>query len=215
MLGVNIENIRIPGTEWKKPEHLKRNPFGQIPGMETPEGNLFESLTLLRYLARKAGKMYGANAFETAQIDQWLEFFNGNLMPAMGIYYRTVFAYMVHPKERFDDAVKELNEIIKIMDNALSQNKFLGSKDMNIADVAFGLQFRALLRLSIPEKTRNANPNFMKWFNEVNSHPVIMKLFGKAWLCQKEFVPDFTFGKEKKEEKPKKEQTKKEDKPKK
>jgi glutathione S-transferase len=77
---------------------LKRNPFGKIPGMETPEGNLFESLTLMRYIARKAGKMYGNSPIETAHIDQWLEFFNTQFMPAGAIVYRTVFGYLVSSK---------------------------------------------------------------------------------------------------------------------
>ena len=102
--------------------------------------------------------------------------------------------------------MKEIVEVIKIMDNHLKENKFLGSKDLNIADIAFAAQMRPILRLYITEKTRNTVPNFMKWFTEINSHPVLMKQLGKVWLCQKEFVPDFTFGKEaKKEEKPKKE----------
>ena len=67
--------------------------------METPEGNLFESVTLLRYIARKAGKMYGSTPMETAQIDQWLEFFNTQFMPVAGsIIYRTTFGYALAPK---------------------------------------------------------------------------------------------------------------------
>ena len=69
--------------------------------METEEGPIFESLTLLRYLARKAGKMYGSNAMETAQVDQWLEFFNTQVMPCLGLIYRTTFGYSVAPKDRF------------------------------------------------------------------------------------------------------------------
>lgn len=194
--GVDIENIRVPAPEWKQPEHLKRNPFGKIPGMETPEGNLFESCTLMRYIARKAGKMYGNSPIETAQIDQWLEFFNTQIGSVMPVIYKTTFGYYVYPKEKFDDAMKELHDLIKILDAALKDSPYLGSKELNIADVAMALAFRPIMRLYIHEKTRNAYPNFTKWFQEVNSHKVLTKLFGKAWLCQKEFVPDFTFGKE-------------------
>ena len=147
--------------------------------METPEGSLFESCTLLRYIARKAGKMYGSTAFETAQIDQWLEFFNTQVMAVFPVVYRTTFGYLVSPKDKFDDAMKEIQELIKVMDSALADSKFLGSKEMNIADVTIALGFQAL-RLFINEKTRNANPNFTRWFQEVNSHAVITKMFGKA-----------------------------------
>jgi glutathione S-transferase len=38
-------------------------------------------MAILRYLARKAGKFYGNTPAETATIDQWLEFFNGQISP--------------------------------------------------------------------------------------------------------------------------------------
>lgn len=80
-LGINLEFNRIPPTEWKTPEHLKRHPLGKVPVLETPEGCIYESLSIIRYLARKAGKLYGTSAAETAQIDQWLEFSNTQLQP--------------------------------------------------------------------------------------------------------------------------------------
>ena len=33
ILEIPLDNKRIPGAEWKQPEHLKRNPFGKIPAM--------------------------------------------------------------------------------------------------------------------------------------------------------------------------------------
>lgn len=72
ILGVKLEHVRIPKSEWKSPEHLARHPLGKVPVLETPEGPIYESLSIARYLARKAGKLYGNTPAETAQIDQWL-----------------------------------------------------------------------------------------------------------------------------------------------
>lgn len=40
-------------------EILKLNPFGKVPVLETPEGSIFESNAILRYLARHSQGLYG------------------------------------------------------------------------------------------------------------------------------------------------------------
>ena len=92
-LGINLEFNRIPPTEWETPEHLKRHPLGKVPVLETPEGCIYESLSIIRYLARKAGKLYGSTAAETAQIDQWLEFSNTQLQPYLAAINYPIFGF--------------------------------------------------------------------------------------------------------------------------
>jgi elongation factor 1-gamma len=57
-----VECVRLPLNEWKSAEYLKKHPWGKVPTLETPEGCIFESHSIMRYFARKAGKMYGTNA---------------------------------------------------------------------------------------------------------------------------------------------------------
>jgi elongation factor 1-gamma len=101
-LGINLEFNRIPPTEWKSPEHLKRHPLGKVPVLETPEGHIYESLAIVRYLARKAGKMYGSTPAETAQIDQWLEFNNSQLQPYLAAIVYVVFGYLPSTPEKYE-----------------------------------------------------------------------------------------------------------------
>jgi glutathione S-transferase len=35
-LGIDLEFNRIPSTEWKSADHLKRHPLGKVPVLETP-----------------------------------------------------------------------------------------------------------------------------------------------------------------------------------
>jgi elongation factor 1-gamma len=76
-----VEIVRIGWDQIKSPEYLAKHPLGKVPTLETPEGCIFESNSILRYLARKAGKLYGNSPAETASIDQWLEFLNTQLSP--------------------------------------------------------------------------------------------------------------------------------------
>ncbi len=64
-------------SETEKQEFTKINPNGKIPVLVTEEGTLFESNTILRYIARisKQAKLYGNNTYEEALVDQQLDWF--------------------------------------------------------------------------------------------------------------------------------------------
>ena len=76
-----VEIVRLSWPDFRSPWYLAIHPLGKVPTLETPEGCIFESNSILRYLARKAGKLYGNSPAETASIDQWLEFLNTQLNP--------------------------------------------------------------------------------------------------------------------------------------
>ena len=100
-LEVPLEFNRIPVSEWKSAEYMKKHPMGKIPTLETPEGCIFESMSIIRYLARKAGKLYGSNAAETAQVDQWLEWSNTQLSAYLRHIHIAIFAYFPVTKEQY------------------------------------------------------------------------------------------------------------------
>lgn len=87
-LDLPVQVYRIKWEQLQTPEYLHKHPLGKIPTLETPEGTIYESATILRYLARKAGKFYGKTAAETASIDQWLEYVNTQVGP---LSVRTIY----------------------------------------------------------------------------------------------------------------------------
>jgi elongation factor 1-gamma len=54
--GLDLEVVEINTiADTKTEEYLKKNPTGKIPFLETEEGNVFESRTIMRHLARLSG----------------------------------------------------------------------------------------------------------------------------------------------------------------
>lgn len=80
---------------------------------------------------------------------------------------------------------------MKIADGWLKNNKFLGSNELSIADVSMATILRHSFRLILDEKNRKNLPNLTRWFEEVSNLKQFVDHFGKLWLCQKEFVPEF------------------------
>ena len=59
----NLKSI----AETKSAEHLKLNPNGKIPLLETPEGPLYESNAIMYHLARVgSGQLLGVDALQKA-----------------------------------------------------------------------------------------------------------------------------------------------------
>lgn len=208
-LGIDLEFNRILPQDWKSAEHLKRHPLGKVPVLETPEGCIYESLSIIRYLARRAGKLYGSSAAETAHIDQWLEFSNSQLQPFVAAITYPMLGYAQSTPEKHEEAKKGLLEVLKIVDGFLEKNQFLGAKEISVADIVLAVQLRFVFSLVLDEAVRSGFPHLTKWFVAFSEHAIYKGYFGKTWLCQKEFVPDFEFSIKKKEE-PKKEEAKKE-----
>ena len=190
-IDIPVEFVRIPWDQWKSAEYLQKHPLGKVPTLETPEGCIYESNAILRYLARKAGKFYGNTPAETANIDQWLEFLNSQIN-ANNI--RTIYGtlgYREVSKEQYEAGKKDYIEVLKIVDAQLKKTPFLAGNELTIADIALIGGIRLALRLFLDEKARTAIPHVVQWYERLFTHKEVSGFFGKPWLCTKELVPEF------------------------
>ncbi|VAI89692.1 unnamed protein product [Triticum turgidum subsp. durum] len=76
--GVKVElpkNFEM-GVSNKTPEFIKMNPLGKVPVLETPDGAVFESNAIARYVARSKGDnlLWGGSLVEYARVEQWMDF---------------------------------------------------------------------------------------------------------------------------------------------
>lgn len=121
----------------------------------------------MRYLARKAGKLYGSNPVETALIDQWLEFHNTQVVPLNMSTIYAVLGYTTTTQANYDQGKKELLRTLKIMDEHLKKHPFLGGNDLSIADIALIGGVRLYLRLIFDQKARDHISKVVEWYHRV------------------------------------------------
>lgn len=77
-------------TDLQTPAYLAIHPFGKIPGLETPDGPMFETGAILLYLAEKHGRLAPpAGDPARAAFLSWFIFANHNL--------HTTMMQLVHP----------------------------------------------------------------------------------------------------------------------
>lgn len=141
-LKIDVNYNRIDYSQLKSPEYLAKHPLGKVPLLETPEGPIYESNAILRYFARKHNALYGSNAFEAAQVDQWLDFLNSDIDNQVITTILMLAQWYPPNKDTFDDAKKHLKAVSKVLESALKGKKYLVGNDLTIADITLaGLLF--------------------------------------------------------------------------
>lgn len=71
----------VSQTTPKDKEFLAKAPLGKCPILNTANGVLTNSHSIVRFLALNAKALYGENSFEKGQIDSWIDFSAEELEP--------------------------------------------------------------------------------------------------------------------------------------
>lgn len=120
-------------------DYLAMNPTAKVPTLVDGDLVIWESNTILRYLATKAGSdLYPADPAVRTRIERWMDWQLGALNPP----YLTVFkGAKLDPAERgagFDAAAKEIGTHLSILDGALDGQAWLAGEAMSLADFCLG-----------------------------------------------------------------------------
>jgi len=172
-------------------EFKKKNPNGLVPVLETPEGFLYESNAILRYIARQNenAKLYGSTDFERALVDQYLDWTALYLEPIVGPVIRPFMGYAETDKETLNQGIENLKKALRVIDDRVKQSKFLAGETLSIADIAIVSGLTFILRYVLDEKTRKAFHNLTKYFETVANEENFKKILGRPVLAKTALTP--------------------------
>ncbi len=119
------------------PEYLAMNPTAKVPTLLHGNTVIWESNTILRYLAAThAPGLTGASAAETTEVERWMDF----LLAAINPGYLAAFkGSKLDPSERpagFDAMITELYANMSIISKHLEGAEHLALGKLTIADIA-------------------------------------------------------------------------------
>jgi len=155
-------------------DYLKLNPNGKVPTIVDGDLVIWESHTILRYLATKHGKtdLYPADAAARTQVERWMDW----LLASVNYQYVQVFKDSKKPEaERaatFAADAKELAAQLEILDRAMTGRSFIAGSNFTLADLALGpvlhrcldfpIQLPALTTLRAWRDKLKEKPSFKK-----------------------------------------------------
>jgi len=160
------------------PDYLAMNPNGRVPTLVDGDFVLWESNSVMRYLAMaygKGSKIYPEGARRRAGVDRWLDWTLSTVQPVD----RPVFWSLVRtpPAQRDMVAIqKDVDAeavVWKIADAQLASRRFVEGDDFTLADIAIGAYARRWLGVEGVSKPRL--PNLDRWFAQFAERPGFQK----------------------------------------
>jgi glutathione S-transferase len=173
-LALAHERIDIAGAFGRnhEPAYLGLNPNGLVPTLEDGDLVLWESNTIVRYLASLHGQgtLEPADPKARAQASQWMDWQLSVLGPAI---HATFWGLVRTPPEKRDLAAiaaskTKTTAAIEILDAQLAQTAYVAGDAFSMGDIpvgVFGYRFHALVM------ERPPLPHFERWFAAISARP--------------------------------------------
>lgn len=181
-LDYKVYPIDISKGLQRRPDFLAINPNGKIPaivdhGGDDGEIHVFETASILIYLAEKCGKFLPERASARTSVLNWLIWETANISPTFSQafhFYRQAPHQMSYAIERYRE--KSLR-LLSVFDNQLSKSKWLAGNDYSIADMAC-FSWIKVGRQILQEETRGAMPDMphcQRWLTQMSRRPAVQR----------------------------------------
>ena len=179
--------VDIGGGDQFKADFLRISPNNRMPAIvdHSPFGGgsalaIFESGSILEYLAEKTGKFLPAHPTEKYKVLQWVHWQMANLGPMMGNanHFKNYGKNIAKEPSQLEYGTKrfvgEVDRLSGVMDAQLSANQFLAGNEYSIADI-ITWPWAFLIGRIIDESMWTSFPNLKRWVDEIHERPAILK----------------------------------------
>jgi glutathione S-transferase len=130
-----VETDVVKG-ETRTPEFLKRNPAGQVPVVEWPDGRILAQSDAIIFHLAEGSALIPTDAFERAQMLQWMfwEQYSHETVIAVRRFHKT---YLKKPEHEIDPALLPKGErVLGVMDDHLATRHYFVGEKLTLADIA-------------------------------------------------------------------------------
>ncbi|WVZ79365.1 hypothetical protein U9M48_026949 [Paspalum notatum var. saurae] len=181
----DVVSMDFQAKEHKSPEHLARNPFGQIPAFQDGDVVLFESRAICKYVLRKyksaeADLLREGDLKDAAVVDVWTEVEAHTYHPAIS---PIVYECFINPTFRgiptnekvVEEALEKLKKVLDVYEARLADREYLAGDFFSFADVnhfPYTFAFMATPHASLFD----SYPNVKAWWERLMARPSMSKL---------------------------------------
>ncbi|XP_057976759.1 elongation factor 1-gamma-like [Malania oleifera] len=189
--GIQVElaqNFEM-GVTNKTPEFIKMNPIGKVPLLETPDGPIFESNAIARYVTRlKANNpLYGSSLIEYGQIEQWIDFASLEIDAYTSKWLGPRMGLAVHLPPAEEAAISALKRALAALNTHLASNTYLVGHSVTLADIIMTCNLYLGFSRIMTRSFTLEFPHVERYFWTMVNQPNFSKILGK--VKQTESVP--------------------------
>ncbi|KAK4784087.1 hypothetical protein SAY86_018455 [Trapa natans] len=180
--GVKVELVPEfeMGVSNKTPEFLKMNPIGKVPVLETPEGPIFESNAIARYVTRlKADNpLCGSSPIDRARIEQWIDFSSLEIGANIAFWYLPRIGRAVYIAPAEEAAISALKRALGALNTHLASNTFLVGHSVTLADITMTCTLSIGYTILMPKSFTSEFPHLERYFWTMVNQPNFKKVMG-------------------------------------
>ncbi|RZT46134.1 GST-like protein [Sphingomonas sp. BK036] len=162
---------------------VEANPNSKIPALIDRSGatpiRVFESGSILVYLAEKFGAFLPTDAAKRAEVLSWL-FWQMGAGPMLGGGFGHFYAYApVKIEYAIDRFAMEVKRQLDVLDRRLGDSEYVGGDDYSIADMAVWPWYGALVKGLVYEAAEflqvNEYKNVQRWTDMIAARPAVAR----------------------------------------
>src|SRR4051812_39445956 len=124
------------------PEFLARNPNGQVPMAEEDGLVLWESNSIVRYIAARhgAGRLWPTDPGARARSDKWMDWVLSQMMPVLGPVFRNLIRTSPERRDQaeIDHGIRRMEALWPMVEDSLAA-PYLAGDQLTIGDIAVGV----------------------------------------------------------------------------
>ncbi len=179
-VGIDYEHVPVTyGADSKAGDYLSVNPNGRIPALIDGDLQLFESMAINLYLAKRyGGALYPANAADEARAFQWSVWAISEIEP---LQMQIVIQKLFTPEDRrnpkvIEGATQSLQRPLKVLDAALAGGGWLAGEAFTVADlnVAAVMQLMKMIGFTYAE-----HANVQRWADACYARPALARALAR------------------------------------
>ena len=190
---VEIETVPVEmGKSNKTDEFLALNPWGKIPTLETPDGGIWESNAIARFVARSTeNSLFGKSPFEAAQVEQWVDWVRGDLELTASVWLYPIYGFLPLVPEATEKAKEDILKLMNVLNNFLENRNYFVGDDVTLADIVVSCTLTPLYMKVFDNSFRQSFENVNRWYVNVVSQPNFVNVQGEITLCEQMEVAGF------------------------
>jgi glutathione S-transferase len=151
-------------------QYAALNPMKKVPTLVDGDTVVWQSNTILRYLANKTGSaLYPADAAQRSQVERWMDWLLAELNPAYLAGFRDS---KKAEGERAPDTATNLGNELALLEERLAKSAWVAGTQFSLADIALGPIIKRCIgfQLGLP-----AMPRTQAWIAALLKRPAFQK----------------------------------------
>ena len=159
------------------PAFRAMNPNGLVPTISDDGFVVWESNSIVRYLAAKhgAGTLWPDDPQARANADRWMDWTQSTLWPTLVPLFRAFMrtAEADRDARAIADGTADAIEVVAILDAHLASHGYVGGADFTMGDIAVGCSIWRWFALPLERPTFE---NVARWYDALAARPAYRKV---------------------------------------